>query len=68
MCVQDEIKKEDCNEVYSCTLIYANLHADKDLIMTYGKGIIFVSMKEIQTGTVHILNDAKNSHSKFHYA
>lgn len=42
---------------YCGTLMYADLHSDKDLSWKYGEGLTAVGVKEFHTFHVHIRND-----------
>lgn len=48
------------------TLIYPNLHSDKDLDIRYGKRVMSEIVKEVQTIAVQIRNAVKDTDGRSH--
>lgn len=53
---------------YKNTLRYANLHDDKDMSRTYGKGVVSVSVKEVFPYAVYISDDVNLNAGMSHQA
>lgn len=60
--------KRMVNLYHSSTLMYPNLNGDKDFKRRYEEVVMFVSVEESQTCSVHIKNEFKGSDRRIHHA